>query len=954
MNINLNFFFDFRGFESVSSLGVFQTERVYVAKNRFFRVFRYFLTSPHKKTLSSLLFSMYTKKGSGQTTKKRDMYHMKRFLAFITTHLGASALLVSPPETEPFLSSTNTVNPVSGANFCWYSTASPTLSGSNYIGQIYYLEGSPSGIVSSPALFPVFQTSQIITIPSYTGSTAWYADTISVNASFSGNIYFLSGSTSGITASAPLSLSFNTNTASLISTTLPNNIWYCDNNNPNAPAGFNANIYYITGSTSTPSYQSLSNLSFQSSTSGLIVDINPVAAWYFDDSSLPLSGSQYNGNLYYLIGSDTSLEASSAFIGSFNGPDTYCIADTMPNVAWYIDTLPPSLLATVYYLEGSVPHIASSSTTLSFQTNYISGAADIQPAELWYFDVGNNAPGFHGNIYHLSGSLSGIDASSAVNCTFTTSFAYCTSTAPNTSWYFDAGSIAQTGLIANIYFLENSSSGLTATYAALPFLGNQASCITGNKPNTAWYFDSPSTIVLPSANIYYLTTSGNAINYTLETLPLNSSLTLVTPDFTANGCWVTGGVIAGTSAPYISTVYYIDATSTPLTKSQAQLSFNSNSVNISSQNTHTAFIGDAASLNSNIYFLQYTPSGIAVSGWTSGVNGALLNSALNSLVTHTQALQSRLQRPSNAATPSVSYAQLPLNELLTDLQPHNVQSKTSPRYLFQLTAFYDYIKQHNQGVVPGFFNNITGGLATLDAHFQPLIIGGGFAYSRNHAKLMEGFGKANIHQETGVFYLAWENYRLAIDAACWGGLYQMHGERAFAGALTSRYSTQGYTLTPHIQIKGFMFAKDHWFTLDPFASVDWPALWQKNYTEHSPAGSQLHNPSLKASLLRSEAGVYITQKLKRSWGCVTFLEKASYINQLPFQHNTALPLLVGSTAPFSISTGSIATQNLCSLEFQAAFNPPHQNIPLLGMDLQAEFGSKLQSYFAALKIGKIF
>ena len=32
MNINLNFFFDLRGFESVSSLGVFQTERVYFAQ----------------------------------------------------------------------------------------------------------------------------------------------------------------------------------------------------------------------------------------------------------------------------------------------------------------------------------------------------------------------------------------------------------------------------------------------------------------------------------------------------------------------------------------------------------------------------------------------------------------------------------------------------------------------------------------------------------------------------------------------------------------------------------------------------------------------------------------------------------------------------------------------------------------------------------------------------------
>lgn len=279
----------------------------------------------------------------------------------------------------------------------------------------------------------------------------------------------------------------------------------------------------------------------------------------------------------------------------------------------------------------------------------------------------------------------------------------------------------------------------------------------------------------------------------------------------------------------------------------------------------------------------------------------------------------------------------------------------SPRsncpYMLQIIPFYDFIHQKKQDSIPAFNDNIAGVLTTFDSEIDPFILGGGFAYTYNHAHFIGGLGQATINQEVGVIYTSWQNKHLFVGLNLWGGFYQLKGKRETSGNFTSKYTTQGYTLTPHFELKGSILSKESWLALSPFIMSDWVFLWQNYYTEQGIDQTSLKVPSQHPSLLRSEIGLYVQQFLSLNTGQVEFLEKASYVNQLPFQQNTLLPLIVGSTPLFSIGTGTLAIQNLGAIELKSIFRPKNHKIPFFGIDLQGEFGAKLSSYFVAIEAG---
>jgi hypothetical protein len=284
------------------------------------------------------------------------------------------------------------------------------------------------------------------------------------------------------------------------------------------------------------------------------------------------------------------------------------------------------------------------------------------------------------------------------------------------------------------------------------------------------------------------------------------------------------------------------------------------------------------------------------------------------------------------------------------LQKCDSQRRNSS-YLLQIIPFYDFIHQKKQSSIPAFNNNIAGVLTTFDAEIDPFILGGGLTYTYNHAHLIGGLGKANINQEVGVVYTSWQNKRLFIGVNLWGGFYQLNGKRETSGNFTSKYTTQGYTLTPHLELKGSIPSHKNWLSFSPFIMGDWVFLWQNHYTEKGDDQTSLKVPSQQSSLLRTEIGLYVQQFLTLNAGRIEFLEKASYVNQLPFQQNTLLPLITGSTSLFSIGTGTLSIQNLGAIELKSIFYPENHKIPFLGIDLQGEFGAKLRSYFVAIEAG---
>ena len=161
-------------------------------------------------------------------------------------------------------------------------------------------------------------------------------------------------------------------------------------------------------------------------------------------------------------------------------------------------------------------------------------------------------------------------------------------------------------------------------------------------------------------------------------------------------------------------------------------------------------------------------------------------------------------------------------------------------------------------------------------------------------------------------------------------------------------------MSPHAEFGGDVFSRSRWFRVQPFGMCDWANNWQKASLEKGSAGMSLTVPSQYASLLRSEAGIRLYETLAMRWGQLVFVEKGSYVNQTPFYSSSPSTLFIGSAAIFSLTTGSLSIQNLGAIEFRCSFLPSHPRIPYFTIDLQAELGSSMQSYFVSMQVGKNF
>ena len=336
------------------------------------------------------------------------------------------------------------------------------------------------------------------------------------------------------------------------------------------------------------------------------------------------------------------------------------------------------------------------------------------------------------------------------------------------------------------------------------------------------------------------------------------------------------------------------------------------------------------------------------------MNGLTTNSLFNNMTTALKALCVQKEQHTNSLSTNLSRNFSFDSACLADAREkkHLVSTKCSRsnpnHYTLRLTPFNNFITQKAQSSIPAFTNEVAGAVATLDIQKEQFEVGGGGAYIYNHTHASQ-MASLNINQEMLVAYSSWQNQTFFVDATCWGGFYQLHGVRKTQGTPTGHFRTHGYTLSPHVEFRAEL---PFICSMEALAMVDWINQWQCHYVEHSSLDFRLNVPKTYGSLLRSEIGLRFCQLYCFGWGNIEILEKASYVNQLPFQKSVASALLIGASPFLSVGAGSLSTQNLGAAEFRFSFLSHHPKMPFFILDLQGEFGSKLQSYFAAVQIGK--
>jgi hypothetical protein len=864
----------------------------------------------------------------------------------------------SPELVQEFLGNSSNLAADMTPNNAWHFE-SQSSGDFSFNGNVYFLAGDTAFIQSSPPLSLGFETGVAYLSTNNSPRTAWYFDagTDSLSPPFNANVYFLNGSINSITSSPPLPLSFNGYFLSLVSTETAH-AWYYDSYLN--PSDLNANIYYLNGAIDGITHSSLTGVSFLGNSPSLEIDSYPGASWYYD-SSLASAGSDYNGKVYYLIGSDSGITSSSGLTCTFQSGNALLLKDATQNTAWYSDSgnVTSTSSATVYYLQGGLPSIAESHRSFAFSVPYVSIATDKKSNAAWYYNYFSDTVGFLGRVYYFEGSSIEIESSPSASYAFQTQDAgFLQSGTENRGWYFDRGFINSAGFDGNVYYLNGSLSGISSTTTTtLPFQTQYTDLIIGKNPDTAWYFDlaKDSTTAPFPCNVYYLSGSTEAISSSGLTLAFNTNSQFCVLDPSSGGLWYAD--FGGLGTGFDGKIYYLSESSSGISSVSTTAHFNSNYATLASAGPSAVWYYNQDDTDNSVYYIKANPGSLSIHGWTSGTQGVLLNSVFNTMLASIKTMHAQASRYNPFSKPNhlSSYSIFSEENLVAnsrDFLTHrnNDKEKISP-YLFQIIPFYDFTYQKNQGSIPAFNNNIAGALATFDAKIDPFIIGGGLSYTYNHTHLTGGLGHININQEVGTVYSSWQNERFFIGSSLWGGFYQLKGVRETGGEFTSHYSTQGYTLTPHIEFKAFSLSRESWLAINPFIMGNWIVLWQKSYNEKGIQQTSIETPSEQASLLRTEAGVYIQQFFTLNSGKIELLEKASYVNQLPFQANSSLPLFIGSSPLFSIQTGTLSTQNLGAIEFKTIFYPNSPTIPFLGIDLQGEFGSRLYSYFTSIEMG---
>jgi hypothetical protein len=276
-------------------------------------------------------------------------------------------------------------------------------------------------------------------------------------------------------------------------------------------------------------------------------------------------------------------------------------------------------------------------------------------------------------------------------------------------------------------------------------------------------------------------------------------------------------------------------------------------------------------------------------------------------------------------------------------------------YLLWVAPFGVMVDQKAKQRIPHLTNEIAGAIAALDYRgIQDTVIGGGIAYVFNYAHYGKSTGHAKVHQELGMLYGSWNRSCFFVNAALWGGLFQLDQERHSILDMTSTASPNGWLLCPHLELSTPFYAKERWLIIDPFVLLDWANVSERGFHEAGRSGFNIVLNNQYSSMLRSEIGVRVHEIFCYGWGRFILEEKASYVNKAPFHTGPGTAAFISSISTFSVETFSDSVQNLGAVQMHGEFIPTNLKCPYGALDYQGEFGSSFQSHTLVLEIGSRF
>jgi len=121
--------------------------------------------------------------------------------------------------------------------------------------------------------------------------------------------------------------------------------------------------------------------------------------------------------------------------------------------------------------------------------------------------------------------------------------------------------------------------------------------------------------------------------------------------------------------------------------------------------------------------------------------------------------------------------------------------------------------------------------------------------------------------------------------------------------------------------------------------VDWAHTWQSAYTETGSSPFNMGQPSRHTSILRSEFGVRLYERMALKDCAVTFQQKGSYANIQQYGATNSSAYMVGSLSSFIVEAFSPG-QNVGVAQVMMLVEPYDEKYPTCSVFYQGEFNKQ--------------
>jgi hypothetical protein len=352
---------------------------------------------------------------------------------------------------------------------------------------------------------------------------------------------------------------------------------------------------------------------------------------------------------------------------------------------------------------------------------------------------------------------------------------------------------------------------------------------------------------------------------------------------------------------------------------------------------------------------ENTINGVALNDVTSAATPQSFGLYFSMIYTQLAAnytLESRFTQNQSQTREKDEFALNDLNLVSNEKNAPSLPKKKIKKNTFWAAPFGDYVHLKAQGSIPSYRNEIGGGLLGYDYQSSGYIVGASLGYAFNYIHYSEGLGHGKVQEEMACFYGGYSTDHFRINGILWGGIYQFWNVRHTLSILTSKALTHGWILSPHLEMASpWAIDQQKRYVAEPFFMLDWVNSWMDHFTETGDSGFNIKMGDVYGSLLQSEVGCRFYEKFIYGWGNFCMEEKVSYINQAPFNFNSATTAFVGSASSFPIAVASTKIENLAALQLAFSFLPKNNSYPFGGLTCQAMANSSYQSYFVSAFTG---